>query len=112
MNNFFTWEYLLSFAGCVAGTALLTEFIKKLFQNLSSKAYQLVSYFIALIILICGQIATNQMDTWSVAALDFLNAAVVSLTANGGYDAVKSIYNSVRPKTDEETELKDEGDEE
>ena len=112
MDNFMTWEYLLSFAGCVAATGLLTEFVKKLFENLSSKTYQIISYFIALLILLCGQFATKQMSGWEAVALDLINAAVVSLASNGGYDAIKSVYNTVRPKTDEETEMKDEGDEE
>ena len=31
MDSFVTWESLLTFGGCVAGTILVTEFIKKLF---------------------------------------------------------------------------------
>ena len=112
MEHFLAWEYLLSFAGCVTGTALLTEFIKRIFDGLSSKVYQIISFLIAFIILLCGQMATKQSGGWPSIALDAINAAVVSLTANGGYDAVHSIVKAVRPKTDEGTELVDEGDSE
>ena len=112
INNFLTWDYLLTFTGCVAGTAIITEFIKRLFEKLSSRVYQLISYFVALIIMVGGQAATRQAVSWDVVMLDMINAAVVSLTSNGGYDAVKAIVKSVKPKTDVETEEVDEGDDE
>jgi len=105
MDTFFTWEYLLSFAGCVVGTGLLTEFTKPLFKNLPT---QLVSYMFAALIMIIGQLATGQLTSWNIAVLDVLNAAVVSLSANGGFDAVNRVFGA---KTDAETELKNEGDE-
>lgn len=109
MNEFITWDFLLTFAGCVMVTAILTEVIKRIFENLSSKVYQIVSYLIALLILITAQFATHQLTGWDVAALDMLNAAIVSLTSNGGYDL---IHNALKPVTDLETEYIDEGDEE
>ncbi len=105
MDTFFTWEYLLSFAGCVAGTGLLTEFTKPLLAKVPT---QWVSYVFALVIMIVGQIATGQLTGWDIAALDIVNAAVISLASNGGYDVINRIFGK---KTDAETELKDEGDE-
>ena len=105
MDTFFTWEYLLSFAGCVAGTGLLTEFTKPLLTKVPT---QWVSYVFALVIMIVGQIATGQLTGWDIAALDIVNAAVISLASNGGYDVINRIFGK---KTDAETELKDEGDE-
>lgn len=107
MNNFLTWDFLLTFAGCATATALFTEMIKGMFEKLPSKVYQLVSYFIALIILVVAQIATHRLSGWDVAALDLFNAAVVSLASNGGYDL---IHNAVKPITDVETEFVNEGD--
>jgi hypothetical protein len=104
IDTFFTWEYLLSFAGCVIGTGLLTEFTKPLFKKFPT---QLVSYMFAVIIMLVGQLATDNLASWDVAVLDLVNAAVVSLAANGGFDALNRAFGK---KTDAETEYKDEGD--
>ena len=88
MDTFFTWEYLATFAGCVLATGILTEFLKRLLYNVSP---QWISYVIALVILVAAQLATGTMTSWRVAVLDLINAVVVSLTANGGYDAVSSM---------------------
>ena len=104
MDTFFTWEYLLTFAGCTVATGLLTEFTKPLFGKAPT---QWVSYVFALIIMIVSQIATGQLTSWNIAALDVLNAVVISLASNGGYDAVKKAFGK---QTDAETELKDEDD--
>lgn len=88
-TTFFTWEYLASFAGCVVGTGLLTEFLKKIFYKLPAQA---ISYVLALVILIVAQFATGTMTGWAVIVLDLINAAVVSLTANGGYDALDTLF--------------------
>ncbi len=89
MDTFFTWEYLATFAGCVLATGILTEFLKKLLYKMPA---QLVSYVIALVILVVGQFATGTMTGWDVAVLDLINAVVVSLTANGGYDALDTLF--------------------
>lgn len=89
MDTFFTWDYLLTFAGCVLATGLLTEFLKRIFYTLPAQG---ISYVIAFVILIVAQFATGTMTSWDVAALDVLNAVVVSLTANGGYDALDSLF--------------------
>ena len=88
MDTFFTWEYLLTFAGCVLATGLVTQGIKTALPKVHA---QLISYVIALAIMIVGQIATGEMTGWELIALDLINAMVVSLSANGGYDAIKNI---------------------
>lgn len=105
MDTFFTWEYLLSFAGCVAGTGILTQFLKPITRKVPT---QLVSYVVALLIMTVGQIATHTLKTWDMVALNLINAVVISLTSNGGFDAIKRAFGA---KTDEETELTDEDDE-
>ena len=101
MDTFFTWDYLLTFAGCVLATGLLTQGLKKLTGKIPE---QIVSYVVALAILVVGQLATNKMTGWDVAALDIVNAMVVSLSANGGYDAVINIFghnNAENPEPDD-----------
>lgn len=95
MNTFFTWEYLLSFAGCVLATGLLTQGVKQVLPRVHA---QIVSYVIALVIMIVGQIATRALTGWEMIALDAINAMVVSLSANGGYDAISSLV-PVKPQT-------------
>lgn len=45
MDAFFTWDYLLSYAGCVLVTGLLTQGLKALFKKVPP---QIISYVIAL----------------------------------------------------------------
>lgn len=85
MNEFLSWEYLLTFGGCVAGTALITQMVKKI-SFVQKIGAQFASYIIALIILVVAQLATGTM-TWQLVALDIFNAAVVSFASNGVYDA-------------------------
>lgn len=88
MDNFFTWEMLATFAGCMAGTIILTEFIKKIWKNAPA---QIISFGFALIILVVGQLVTKTFD-WNDLVLDVVNAAAVSLSANGGFDAIKGLF--------------------
>jgi len=91
MENFLTWDVLLTFGGCVAGTILLTEWLKTLFDNLPS---QLVSFVIALAILMIGKVATGAF-VWAEVPLNLVNAVAVSLTANGGFDVLKRAFGKV-----------------
>ena len=89
MDSFVTWESLLTFGGCVAGTILVTEFVKKLFGE--RVPAQLVSFLIAGVILFVGHLATGTF-VWKEALLYLINAAAVSLSANGGFDAIKTAF--------------------
>ena len=92
MDSFVTWDSLLTFGGCVAGTILVTEFIKKLFGE--KVPAQLVSFLIAAVILFVGHLATGTF-VWREALLYLINAAAVSLSSNGGFDAVKKIVGKI-----------------
>lgn len=92
MDSFVTWDSLLTFGGCVAGTILVTEFIKKLFGE--KVPAQLVSFLIAAVILFVGHLATGTF-VWKESLLYLINAAAVSLSANGGFDAVKKIVGKI-----------------
>lgn len=84
MNEFFSWGMLATFAGATTATALLTQFLKGIFSKLPT---QLLSYLIAVVILIPATIFTTGAD-WSSLLLIPLNAAIVSLASNGAYDAI------------------------
>lgn len=88
MDSFLSWDMLLTFSGCVAGTILLTEFIKMLWPGVFP---QLCSFVVATLILVVGHLATSSF-AWPEAPLYLVNAVAVSLSANGGFDAVKKAF--------------------
>ena len=83
--EFFDWATLLTYAGALAATALLTQWLKGVFANVAT---QIVSYGIALLVLMAATFFTGAF-TFEAAALCVINAAVVSLASNGAYDAVQ-----------------------
>lgn len=87
MNDFFAWKTIATFTGCVATTALITQFIKTL-PFLKNIATQWVSYVLAVILLLGATYFTGAL-TWESGALIPLNAVIIALSANGAYSAVK-----------------------
>ena len=88
MAEFFTWAILITFAGATAATSLVTQFIKGL-GVLSKVPTQLVSYVVALIILLAATAATGAAHGWADWAIVPLNAIIVTMAANGAYSAVE-----------------------
>ena len=88
-QEFFTWELLSTYAGAVLAVALITQFIKGA-GILSKIPTQLISYVIALIILLLA-LYFNGEFILANAALCILNAVIVSLAANGGFEALQRI---------------------
>jgi hypothetical protein len=87
MNEYFSWANLGTFAGCAAGTALITQFVKNA-SFLKNIATQWVSYFIAVILLLGAAFFTGTL-TWASGALIPFNAIIIALSANGAYTAVQ-----------------------
>lgn len=88
MNEFFTWTALGTYAGAVLAVTLVTQLVKG-WGPLDKLPTRLVSYVIALGVLIAANLAGNTLDL-AAAGLCVANAVVVALAANGGYDAVKA----------------------
>lgn len=88
MDNFFDWTMLGSFAGAAAATGIVTQAVKGIFQKIPT---QIVSYVIAAAILALATAATGTASNWTGWALVPLNAVVVSLSANGGFEAIKRV---------------------
>lgn len=105
MNEFLTWDMLGTFAGCLGATVVITEFIKKLFPKIHP---QIVSFVIALVILVSVKLVAGTF-AWSDILLQVMNAVVVSLAANGGFDAAKNILGGGN-KSDGQLVICDEGD--
>jgi len=89
MNEFFTWAILGTYAGCVLATSLITQFIKE-WSFLKPIPTRLVSYVIALLVLLAANAIAGTLDL-PAAGLCVVNAVVVSLAANGGYDALSTV---------------------
>ena len=86
MQEFFTWAMLGTYAGAVVAVTLITQLIKE-WGALKTVPTQLVSYVIALVVLLAAA-AFNNALTLADGALCLFNAVIVSLAANGGFDAV------------------------
>ena len=84
ITAFFDWTYLATFAGAVAATAVLTQFTKDLITQIPTR---FLSYIYALVVLLAANFFTGTLDV-SSGVLCILNAVLVSLSANGGYDFV------------------------
>lgn len=86
----FTWEFLLTFAGCSAATAIIVQLFKKV-KPFSLISTQLFSYAVAFAVF---NVAALVASTWSWAAfgLAFFNAGIVALASNGAYAAVKKAF--------------------
>lgn len=87
--EFFDWSMLGTMAGAVAAVALLTEVTKNI-PGIKAIPTQLWSYILAVVVLVVSSAVIGTLS-WAEAGLALINAAVVSLAANGGYDAIERI---------------------
>lgn len=84
MQEFFTWAMLGTYAGAVVATTLFTQLLKEWLKSIPTR---IVSYVIALVVLLLAAAFNNSL-TLADGALCLFNAVIVSLAANGGYEAV------------------------
>jgi len=85
MDQFFTWETLVTLAGAGVAVGALTQFLKDAIKIPT----QWLSYILAVIIL---AVATGFTTAWAAPAAVWaiipLNAVIVSTSANGAYAAI------------------------
>ena len=86
MSEFFTWPTLGTYAGAVLATGLVTQAFKGV-SFIDKIPTRLFAYVVALVVLLAANFVTGTLDL-PVAGLCVVNAVVVALAANGGYDAV------------------------
>ena len=89
MNDFLNWDILATYAGALAMVGILTQLTKNV-SFIKKIPTQLWSYFLSLLVLFPATFFVYGLDVRS-SILIFFNAAIVSLAANGGFDAVKKI---------------------
>ena len=84
--EFFNWSMLGSYAGAVFAVAVLTQITKGI-PGIRRIPTQLWSYALALVTLLVTALLGPGL-TPQGAVLALINAALVSLSSNGGYAAV------------------------
>lgn len=91
MNDFLTWAFLGTFAGAVLITSLITQLVKGV-SRIDRIPTQLVSWAVAAVVLLVSTAAAGGLvQPWETWAIIPLNAAVVSLGANGAYAGARRI---------------------
>ena len=88
MNEFFTWAGLATYAGATLATTFFTQLLKGI-GFIDKIPTRIFSYLIALIILVAATFFTGAFAVDS-AVLCLVNAVVVSLAANGAFDAMSA----------------------
>lgn len=92
--DFFTWEILTTMAGATFAVAILTEITKNA-PGIRKLPTQLWSLILAFMVLVGAQAAMGTL-TLAAGGLALINAALVSLAANGGYDLLERLKNGQR----------------
>ena len=87
--EFFDWNILGTMAGAMFAVAILTEITKNI-PGIKKIPTQLWSYALAVVVLIVSHAALGTLTLQEVG-LAVINAAMVSLAANGGYAALERI---------------------
>ena len=102
MEDFFTLKSLLSYGGAAAASAALTQVIKPLLQKMPfTVSVRAVSYVTALIITLAATALSGSREPADYF-LCAVNAALISLSSNGGYDLIKSLITLDTEEDDDE----------
>ena len=94
-EQFLTWEMLGTYSGTLGMVLILTQLTKQL-PGIARIPTQLYSYLVALAVMAVTAVFGGRTGPGDFILLIF-NAAVVALSANGGYDA---LVRAVRGKTE------------
>lgn len=89
-TEFFTWQFLITFAGAMTATGILTQFLKGLIDQVFKIPTQLLAYIIALVVMNAGQFVLGEFSIGNLG-LNFINAVLIATATSGTYDAVKRV---------------------
>ena len=89
MNEFVTWVNLATYGGALAMVLVLTQATKEL-PFVSKLPTQLWSYILSLVVLLAATYFTSTLTASSIGLAVF-NAAIISMAANGGYEAISRV---------------------
>ena len=87
--EFFDWTALRTYAGSVAAVGILTQITKNI-PGIVKIPTQVWSYILSLIIMLLATYFGGEL-TLSSGVLAVVNAAIVSLAANGGFEAISKV---------------------
>ena len=93
LQEFVTWEFLLTFSGAVAAVTLLVQLLKLPIDKVTMKLFgkdckiptRMVVYIIALAILYAAQGFMGLLN-WNTGTLTLINGAIVTYAAMGVYE--------------------------
>ena len=89
-EEFFTWEYLGTYAGATIAVMLFVQFTKDL-PGIKSIPTRLWAYVIAAVLMVLSTVFTVSPITPSIILLCLINAVIVAMAACGEYDTLKSL---------------------
>lgn len=103
MEEFVTWGSLGTYAGCAMMVTLITQFLKQ-FSFMKNINSQIISYFVAVLILIGSLCFSHSGETVNpeTVILCFVNAVIVALGSNGIYDGVTTGMEAIQTYKHEE----------
>lgn len=84
---FFDWSMLGNMTGAVLAVAVLTQLTKNI-PGIAKLPTQIWSYLLSAVVLVLALVFGEADVTANGVVLALINAAVVSLAANGGYEAL------------------------
>ena len=84
--EFFTWSMLATYAGALAATMGITQLLKDV-GFIDKIPTRIFSWAVAVVVLIIAELFLGTLTVES-GVLCAVNAVVVSLAANGGYDLI------------------------
>lgn len=87
---FFSWQELASCAGALAMVTVITQ-VTKNWGFLKKIPTQLWSYTVALVVLFPAYFFAGQLSVESGFLIPF-NAVLITLAANGGFEAVRKMF--------------------
>ena len=96
--EFFSWAVLATYAGALAATLAITQLLKE--AHIAEKIpTRIVAWVVAVLVLLGANYFSGSLTLQS-AVLCVINAVVVSLAANGGYDLIASAVKSTVKKNE------------
>lgn len=96
--EFFTWAVLATYAGALAATLAITQLLKGV-GFVAKIPTRIFSWIVAVIVLIVANYFIKPLNADTIG-LCIINAVLVSLAANGGYDLIASAAKSTVKKNE------------
>ena len=84
-NDYITWEFLGTFAGAVAATTLIVQFLKLQADKVWKIPTRYIVYVIAFLVLLSYQVFFGRLTAQNII-ITFFNAIIVTMASMGTYE--------------------------